>query len=69
MICSRSKDDAIIYVRESLAAQTKVVLSESNSYRNYQVLHLVDMNLIIEVIYRSLECPADMFIEPIKRIA
>ena len=64
----RKKGGVVSYIHDSIAAPTEILLSESNSYTEAQVLYIKDVNLILINIYRPQACPAQKFIEPLNKI-
>lgn len=64
----RKKGGIITYVKYPHATRTKVLLSESNSYTEAQVLSIVPINMIFITIYRPPACPSDRFMGSLTKI-
>ena len=65
---NRKKGGIISYIKSRYAAHTKVLLSESNSYTEAQVLNIVPMNIIYITIYRPPACPTNKFMDPLNKV-
>ena len=64
---NRSHGGVCTYVRKDLAVVSEI--KDSNSYCDFQILYLPQLNLVITNVYRPPNCPESMFIETLQKVS
>lgn len=64
----RKKGGVITFVKETLASNTEVLLSESNSFIEVQMIHVRSLDLVYVNIYRPPACPRNKFGDQLMKI-
>ena len=64
----RQQGGVITYIHDDIVGITNILLSESNSFVEYQMLHITRLNLILITIYRPPGCPTELFTTPLRKI-
>lgn len=64
----RKKGGVITYIHDQLATGTQVLLSDSNTYTEFQVLYMHTIDTVIVNIYRPPACPSNKFLERLSKI-
>ncbi len=65
---NRKKGGVITYVLNTFSACVEILASGSNTYVEYHMLYIKQIDLIVITLYRPPECPSNMFISPLEEI-
>ena len=58
----RKKGGVITYIKATEALDFEQLIAKSNSYVEYQLIHLQKRNIVIINVYRPPDCPTEKFI-------
>ena len=63
----RNKGGVITYIKATEAVNAEQLIPKSNSYVEYQLIHMKKRNIVIINVYRPPECPTEKFSSPLNK--
>ena len=54
----------ITYIKVTEAVDAEQLITKSNSYAEYQLIHMIKRNIVIINVYRPPDCPTEKFSSP-----
>ena len=60
----RKNGGVIIYIKATEAVDAEQLIAKSNSYVEYQLIHMKKRNIVIINVHRPPDCPSETFIIP-----
>ena len=67
-ILGRKNLGAIIYIKVTEAVDEEQLIAKSDSYVEYQLIHLQKRNIVIINVFRTSDCPIEKFICPLNEL-
>ena len=61
----RKNGGVITYLKATEAIDAEQLIAKSNSYVQYQLIHMQKRNIVIINVYRPPDCPTEKFISPL----
>ena len=61
----RKTGGVITYIKATEAIDAEQLIAKSNSYVEYQLIHMQKRNIVIINVYRPPTCPNEKFISPL----
>ena len=64
----RKNGGVITYIKATEAVDAEQLIGKSNSYVEYQLIHMKKRNIVIINVYCSPDCPTEKFISPLSEL-
>ena len=64
----RKNGGVITYIKATEAVDAEQLIAKSNSYVEYQLIHMQKCNIVINNVYHPPDCPTEKFTSPLNEL-